>query len=269
MGIGLLSQEQHLAREGSRIEQNFDKKRGRRMLVSPLDLPPSTALWNYVYNFYWFFGLISAVVVFAAMFYIIFKYRSKGGAGTPLEKQRENRETWKGPLIVIGLMAVVLVLVGSQTLEAFPTYQTVPNLGASPFGTCEISAINPSLSFSRVPNNGTNLNICVTGRQFFWSFTYPNNQTQTMLVVPVNRTTVLNVTSVDVYHQFGIPFFRTKTDAIPGRFNVVYIQPNTIANYTVQCFELCGVGHATMITTLVVLSQANFQKWYASTAGGG
>jgi len=239
------------------------------MLVSPLALPVSTSLWNNVYNFYSILGIASAAAAFGLMFYVIIRYRSKGKGAIATEKSRENRESWKGPALTIGLMAVVLILVGSQTLEAFPTIQNIPNSAASPFGTCEISQVNPQITFSKVPNNGTNLNVCVTGRQFFWSFTYPNNITETQLVVPVNKTVVLNVTSVDVYHQFGIPFFRTKTDAIPGRYNVIWIQPTEVANYTIQCFELCGVGHATMITTLVVLSNADYLRWYGSVGGGG
>jgi cytochrome c oxidase subunit 2 len=237
------------------------------LLVSPLDLPQSTSLWNSVYNVYSILGLAAVGVTFAAMFYLIFRYRSKNGALPPIERQREVRDTWKGPAVTVGLMAVVLIFVGAQTLMAFPTYQTVPNATTSPFGGCVVSQTTPSLAFSRVPNNGTNLNICVTGRQFSWSFTYPKNVTELQLVVPVGRVVVLNVSSIDVYHQFGIPSFRTKTDAIPGRYNVVWIQPTEVGNSTVQCFELCGVGHATMITTLVVLSQSDYAKWYSSLGG--
>lgn len=202
------------------------------------------------------------------MIYLVVRYRSKGGSGPPLEKQRENRETWKGPLITFALMAVVLVLVGSQTLAAFPVYQSVPNAKTSPFGQCDFSVSPEGLVFRAIPNNGTNLNICVTGQQFFWSFTYPNNRTATDLVVPVGRVVVLNVSSGDVYHQFGIADLRAKTDAIPGRYNVIWIQPVEVGNTTIRCFELCGVGHATMWTTLVVLSQTDFQHWYATMGGG-
>jgi cytochrome c oxidase subunit 2 len=239
------------------------------LLVTPLDLPQSTSLWNQVYNVYSILGLAAGAVTFGLMIYLMYRYRSKNGAVPPVEKQREKRESWKGPVITMGLMAVVLIFVGAQTLMAFPTYQNVPNASTSPFGGCLVSQTLPSLAFSRVGNNGSNLNICVTGRQFFWSFTYPDNSTQTQLVVPVGRVVVLNVSSIDVYHQFGIPSFRTKTDAIPGRYNVIWIQPTTVGNATIQCFELCGVGHATMITQIVVLSPSDWAKWYNSTGGGG
>jgi len=195
-----------------------------------------------VYNFYAILGLIAGGVTFGIMIFLLVKYRSKGGAVPSLVKQREDRETWKGPAITVGLMTVVLVLVGGQTLAAFPVTQQVPA--------------------------GEHLDIQVTARQFFWSFTYPNNVTTTDLIVPAGMVVVLHVTSKDVYHQFGISSFRIKTDAIPGRNITIWIQPTTVGNSTIQCFELCGVGHATMRTTLVVLTAADYQKWYASQGSG-
>jgi len=204
--------------------------------------PPSAQLWSNVYNWYYYLGIASAAVTFGIILYILFKYRARPGRETPLEKTRENRETWKGPIVTFALMGIVLVAVGAQTFIALPTYQSPPN--------------DPG-----------KMTVGVTAQQFFFTFTYPNNKSSTVLVVPVNEEIVLNVTSRDVNHQFGIPDFRVKTDAIPGRHNIVWIQPNTIANYTIQCFELCGVGHATMITTLAVVSQSTFNAWYNSTGG--
>lgn len=203
-------------------------------------IAPSEELWSSVYWYYWVFGVAAAVLTFAMMFYLIIKYRAKGETSVPVEKQKENRETWRGPIIVFVLMGIVLTVVAIQTINALPTYQ------------------NP-------PSTSNKLNVMVTGHQFFFSFAYPNNKTSLQLVVPVGTVILLNVTSADVYHQFGIPSFRVKTDAIPGRYNVVWIEPEQIGNYTIQCFELCGVGHATMRTTLVVLSQQSFMRWYNTT----
>jgi cytochrome c oxidase subunit 2 len=195
-----------------------------------------------VWNWYFYLGVASAAVTFVLFGYILVRYRNRPGKPLNAEKSREIRETWKGPIIVFALMGTVLLAVGAQTIIALPTYQ------------------NP-------PASAGMMTVGVTGQQFFWSFTYPNNKTSTVLVVPVGEEVVLNVTSRDVNHQFGIPDFRVKTDAIPGKYNVVWIQPNSVANYTIQCFELCGVGHATMITTLAVVSSSAFHSWYNSTVG--
>jgi cytochrome c oxidase subunit 2 len=213
------------------------------MAASALQTPPPSAqLFQNVYNWYYYLGIASGAFTFGLILYILYRYRSRPGMEISPEKTREIRETWKGPAVTFGLMGIVLVAVAAQTFMALPTYQ------------------NP-------PNDPGKMVVGVTAQQFFFSFTYPNNKTSTVLVVPVNQEIVLNVTSRDVNHQFGIPDFRVKTDAIPGKHNIVWIMPNTIANYTIQCFELCGVGHATMITTLAVVSQPAFQTWYNSTGG--
>ena len=210
--------------------------------LSSQPLPPSAQLFQNVWNWYYYLGIASAAVTFALMLYLLVRYRSKPGREVAVEKQRELRETWKGAIVLFVLMGIVLSAVGAQTLMAFPTYE-------------------------HPPTGPGDLNVRVTAQQFFFTFTYPNNKSSNVLVVPVNQVVVLNVTSRDVNHQFGIPDFRVKTDAIPGRYNVVWIQPNSIANYTIQCFELCGVGHATMITTLAVMSSGSFDAWYNATGG--
>jgi cytochrome c oxidase subunit II len=203
--------------------------------------PQSAQLFNNVWNWYLYLGVASGAITFALMVYVLYRYRARPDKEVPAEKSREGRETWRGPLIVFALMGVVLVAVGAQTVIALPTYNNPPN--------------DPGL-----------MKVGVIGQQFFWSFSYPDNKTIACPCdVPVNTEIVLNVTSKDVNHQFGIPDFRVKTDAIPGKYNVVWIQPNAVANYTIQCFELCGVGHATMISTLVVVSQPTFNAWLNST----
>ena len=204
--------------------------------------PPSAQLFQNVWNWYYYLGVASGAITFGIMIYVLYRYRARSGKDLPAEKSREGRETWKGPIITFALMGIVLVAVGAQTLMALPTYN------------------NP-------PNNSGMMKVGVIGQQFFWSFSYPDNKTIACpCEVPVNTEIVFNVTSRDVNHQFGLPDFRVKTDAIPGHYNIVWIEPNIMANYTIQCFELCGVGHATMISTMVVVSQQTFGTWLNSTA---
>ena len=202
---------------------------------------PSAQLFNNVWNWYLVLGAASGAITFALFIYILFRYRSRPGRTLSPEKSREVRETWKGPVITFVLMGIVLLAVGAQTIMALPTYDNPPT--------------TPGL-----------INVGVTGQQFFWSFTYSNNKTIACpCEVPVGTEIVLNVTSKDVNHQFGLPDFRVKTDAIPGKYNIVWIQPEVLGNYTIQCFELCGVGHATMISTLVVVPQLTYSAWLNST----
>ena len=60
----------------------------------------------------------------------------------------------------------------------------------------------------------------VTGRQWAWSFHYPDaNVDSTELIVPLNVAVKLELTSApsDVIHGFYIPDFRVKEDALPGQ----------------------------------------------------
>jgi cytochrome c oxidase subunit 2 len=209
-----------------------------------LQIPSTRAGWEYVYNVYSTLGIISAAAAFAAIIYFCVRYRARRNytltASDP--KTRENRDAnIKGPIIIVVLMAIVLITVASQS---FVTYN----------------------AFSTVPSSPTTIHINVIGHQFAWTFVYPDGYvSEDIAYVPADAIVVFNVTSRDVYHQFGLPYFRVKTDAIPGRFNPVWIQTTDPGNFTVQCFELCGAGHATMIGTLVVENPATFNQWYSST----
>ena len=211
-------------------------------------VPPTRSGWESVYNLYSYLGVAASLVTFAIIVYFCVRYRSR--IGTSLSPSnpvtRENRDSkWKGPVLVYILMGIVLVSVASQS---FVTYD----------------------AFSRVPNSTITVHINVVAHQFAWTFVYRNGLvSEDVAIVPTNAIVIFNVTSSDVYHQFGIAYFRVKTDAIPGRSNIIWIQTAQVGNFTVQCFELCGAGHATMIGTLSVVDPATFSQWYASTAGGG
>ena len=60
--------------------------------------------------------------------------------------------------------------------------------------------------------------------------------------------------------------FRVKIEAIPGRYNVIGITTppldgNSELNYTIRCFEYCGVGHTYMSATLIVMDPTAFNQW--------
>jgi cytochrome c oxidase subunit II len=123
------------------------------------------------------------------------------------------------------------------------------------------------------PRNALKVN--VLGEQFAWNFTYPTygNLQSTTLRLPINRTTKLDMTSRDVIHSFFVPEFRQKEDLVPGQTTTINVTPTKLGHYVIQCAELCGLGHSTMLGQVLVMRQADFQKWAtgSSTAahGGG
>jgi len=107
------------------------------------------------------------------------------------------------------------------------------------------------------------LHVNVTAQQFAWSFTYPSgkNLTAGILHVPINRSLLLTFTSKDVIHSFWVPEWGQKQDTVPGIHPTLHITPDRLGRFPVICTELCGLGHATMRTWAVVMTQAAFAKW--------
>ncbi len=81
------------------------------------------------------------------------------------------------------------------------------------------------------------------------------------LRVPARRPVQLILNSVDVIHSFFVRELRMKQDVVPGMripFQFVADVPGT---YEVPCAELCGLGHAQMRTTMIVLQPAEYETW--------
>jgi cytochrome c oxidase subunit 2 len=111
------------------------------------------------------------------------------------------------------------------------------------------------------------LEIEVTGRQFYWEYEYPNGVVAVdTLRAPVGVPVRLEVTAPeqDVIHSWWIPSLGGKIDAIPGVTNETWFQAENEGTYTGQCAELCGLEHARMLATVEVVSQEEFDAWLAS-----
>jgi cytochrome c oxidase subunit 2 len=74
------------------------------------------------------------------------------------------------------------------------------------------------------------------------------------------------VTSEDVLHDLYFPSFRTKIDAIPGRYQPLWFTPTKAGRYHIFCAEYCGTKHSGMIGEVVVMEPQQYQEWLA---GGG
>ncbi len=81
------------------------------------------------------------------------------------------------------------------------------------------------------------------------------------LVIPVDTTVRLQVTSEDVIHAFAMPTWGVKIDAIPGRLNETWFHAREEGVYYGQCSELCGKDHAFMPIAVRVVSADQFQQW--------
>jgi cytochrome c oxidase subunit 2 len=146
------------------------------------------------------------------------------------------------------------------------------------------------------------VHITVTGRQWFWSYEYPDEgiafdsymigynegnlspeisaalaeagytdeqfklAADVPVVVPVGATVVMTVTGGDVIHSWTIPAFGVKQDAVPGRLAHLWFNAEQEGVYFGQCSELCGKDHAFMPITVRVVSQEAYDAWVAENA---
>jgi cytochrome c oxidase subunit II len=123
------------------------------------------------------------------------------------------------------------------------------------------------------------MNVRVVGEQFTWTFYYANPDgggeeiASNELYVPIDQPILFQVQSKDVLHDFWVPAFRMKIDAVPGITTNIRVQPKREGTYPVVCAELCGLGHSVMRQTATVVPRQEFDLWLAEQAqrgaGGG
>jgi cytochrome c oxidase subunit 2 len=123
------------------------------------------------------------------------------------------------------------------------------------------------------------LTIKATGKQWYWSYAYPDNGkfefdslmsqdkkprllgVDNEMVVPVNKVVRVQTTGADVIHAFAVPAFGIKIDAIPGRLNETWFKATKTGMFYGQCSELCGKDHAFMPIAVRVVSDQEFASW--------
>lgn len=112
--------------------------------------------------------------------------------------------------------------------------------------------------------------IYAVGKQWMWKFQHPEGPREiNELHVPTGRPIRITVTSEDVLHSLYFPAFRTKIDAIPGRYTEMWFEATKPGRYHIFCAEYCGTMHSGMIGTVVVMEPAEYQEWLAGGATEG
>jgi cytochrome c oxidase subunit 2 len=108
----------------------------------------------------------------------------------------------------------------------------------------------------------------VVGHQWWWEIRYPELGivTANELHVPAStgnnrQPTFLKLQSADVAHSFWVPQLAGKTDLIPNRENLMWIEPTKPGTYLGNCAEYCGTQHARMLIRVVVQSPDDFDRW--------
>lgn len=85
--------------------------------------------------------------------------------------------------------------------------------------------------------------------------------TTNRIAVIKDRPVMVQLSSKDVIHSFGLPNFRVKMDANPGMLVPVWFTPTLAGRFDVVCSQLCGLGHYRMRAILEVLDVAGFDAF--------
>jgi cytochrome c oxidase subunit 2 len=141
------------------------------------------------------------------------------------------------------------------------------------------------LLFFQLNTPPADLTVKATGKQWYWTYSYPDNGrfefdsllvrdttklrpdqprllgVDNELVVPVNKTIRVLTTGAEVIHAFAVPAFGIKIDSVPGRINETWFKATREGVYYGQCSELCGKDHAFMPIAVRVVSEQAFNAW--------
>jgi len=191
--------------------------------------PAST--WYSLFQLYFSLGLLIGAVVLGMMFYFIYRY--KDGRSNEQEEIRPGKIPGErnNVKLILGFFGFTAIVLFSLAIYSIPLTSYIEH----------------------VPEGEDVITIEVIGYQWGWRFIYPNGTESVGEVkVPVGKTIVFKITSLDVLHNFKIKDFRVGVDAVPGAYTYVWIKPHESGEYIIQCYELCGVGHANMIAKLIV-----------------
>jgi len=217
------------------------------------------------------------------------EYKLQGSA-SPVMDSITNFHDWLLvviTLITLFVLALLVIVVVKFNAKANPvpsrtTHNTLIELAWTLFPVLILVSIAiPSfkLLFEELDIPKADLTIKATGKQWYWSYAYPDNGkfefdslmaqdkqprllgVDNELVVPVDKVVRVQVTGADVIHSFAVPAFGIKIDAIPGRLNETWFKATKTGMFYGQCSELCGRDHAFMPIAVRVVSDQEFSEW--------
>jgi len=226
----------------------------RATLGPPLhggDVRAPAAVFESIFEVFLALGTLVGVVVVAYTLYHAVKYRATGDSDPYLDSVERPRlgelpaggTGGRKVFLSLGISAVIVLSLIGWTYVELSYVEDGPDIEGE-----------------------EDLRVTVEGYQFGWTFVYPNGYQSATLRVPRNRVVRLDVTSRDVFHNFGIPAFRVKADAIPGQTTSAWFTESETGTYEAQCYELCGSGHSLMTAEVEVMSQDAYREWYRGTA---
>ncbi len=192
----------------------------------------------------WLAAILVGVLTWGLILYAAFKFRRRSEDEIPVQTR------YNLPIEILYTVAPVVMVV----VFFFFTVQTQDKVLAQPAG------------------GEADHTVSVVGQKWSWSFNYLGEDAvggkdvytagtpaeMPTLVLPVDESVNVQLSSPDVIHSFWVPAFLFKMDVVPGRDNSFSFTPTQEGTYVGKCAELCGTYHSRMLFNLEVVSAEEY-----------
>lgn len=232
--------------------------------INPWWFTPLASNWSQMDDTLMITFVVTGIVFVAInlfMAYAVIRFRHREGIKAVYEPENKTLEWWLTGLTTVGI--VIMLAPGLVVLA----------------------------DFVHAPKDASVIE--VVGKQWQWSFRFPgkdgvlgnvkprlisfenpfglnaedpNGQDDVLvqsneLHLPIDKPVQVLLRSKDVLHDFYVPNFRVKMDAVPGIITSLWFTPTKIGRFDIACAEYCGIGHHTMRNSVVVEDKNAFQAW--------
>ena len=231
---------------------------------SPWWITPLSSNWGLMDDTLTITFVVTGVVFVAINLFMalaLIRFRHREGRKAAFEPENKKLETW-----LTGLTTVGVVIMLAPGLIVYADFVIVPD-NALVF---EVLAKQWKWGFRFPGKDGvlgnTNPRFISFDNPFGVNPEDPNGQDDILIAnaelhLPIDKPAQVLLRSIDVLHDFYVPHFRVKMDAVPGIVTSLWFTPTKIGRYDLACAEYCGMGHHTMHNFVIIDNQQDFQNW--------
>ncbi len=234
--------------------------------VGPWDLPPLASNWGDIDLTIGITVLVTGLVFLAVMVFTavaVIKYRYRPDRTADYQPENKKLELW-----LTGLSAVGIVAMLAPGLYVYSEVVDVPD------DALPVEALAKQWGWAfRLPGDDgvlgkSDVRRVSADNPFGLDPLDPASQDDRLIETPtlhlaLNRPVQARLRSLDVLHNFYVPQFRTKMDAVPGIVSSFWFTPTVAGEFEILCAEYCGVGHFNMRGKVVVQPEAEYALWLA------
>jgi cytochrome c oxidase subunit 2 len=218
-----------------------------RRLAQPVGATDRAPVVHSLWMWGWLAAMVVGVLVWGLIGYACIKFRRRSDDEIPVQTR------YNLPIEILYTVAPIVMVVV--------------------FFYFTVQAQDKVLAATQGPPQHT---IDVVGQQWSWTFNYVKDKSldgsttvfdagtpayRPTLVLPVNQTVRVNLSSPDVIHSFWVPAFLFKMDVVPGRHNHFSFTPTREGDYLGRCAELCGVYHSRMLFNVKIVNASAYSAY--------